>query len=73
MMSRYRFGSIAYAQPNGWRVMQPTLRRQLMDQEKELGITLVLRGKKELMLTNDCLFFGSVSRILWNLQIVRFG
>lgn len=38
-------------------VTQPTLSRQLMDLEKELGTTLVLRGKKGLTLTNDGLFF----------------
>ncbi len=27
-------------------VTQPTLSRQLMDLEKELGVTLVVRGKK---------------------------
>ncbi len=36
---------------------QPTLSRQLMDLEKELGVTLVLRGKKGLTLTDDGLFF----------------
>ena len=38
-------------------VTQPTLSRQLMDLEKELGTTLVLRGKKGLTLTDDGLFF----------------
>lgn len=36
---------------------QPTLSRQLMELEKELGVTLVLRGKKGLTLTDDGLFF----------------
>ena len=38
-------------------VTQPTLSRQLMDLEQELGTTLVLRGKKGLTLTDDGLFF----------------
>lgn len=38
-------------------VTQPTLSRQLMDLEKELGTTLMLRGKKGLTLTDDGLFF----------------
>ena len=38
-------------------VSQPTLSRQLMDLERELGATLVLRGKKGLTLTEDGLFF----------------
>lgn len=38
-------------------VTQPTLSRQLMDLEKELGTTLVIRGKKGLSLTDDGLFF----------------
>lgn len=38
-------------------VTQPTLSRQLMDLERELGTTLVLRGKKGLTLTDDGLFF----------------
>lgn len=38
-------------------VTQPTLSRQLMDLEKELGTTLVIRGKKGLTLTDDGLFF----------------
>lgn len=36
---------------------QPTLSRQLMDLEKELGTTLLLRGKKGVVLTDDGLFF----------------
>lgn len=38
-------------------VTQPTLSRQLMDLERELGTTLVLRGKKGLTLTEDGMFF----------------
>lgn len=38
-------------------VTQPTLSRQLMDLERELGTTLVIRGKKGLTLTDDGLFF----------------
>ena len=38
-------------------VTQPTLSRQLMDLEKELGVTLVVRGKKGVTLTDDGMFF----------------
>ena len=38
-------------------ITQPTLSRQLMDLEKELGTTLVIRGKKGLTLTDDGMFF----------------
>ena len=38
-------------------ITQPTLSRQLMDLEKELGTTLVVRGKKGLTLTDDGRFF----------------
>ena len=38
-------------------VTQPTLSRQLMDLERELGVCLVLRGKRGLTLTDDGLFF----------------
>lgn len=38
-------------------VTQPTLSRQLMELERELGTTLVLRGKKGLQLTDDGMFF----------------
>mgnify|MGYP001623226373 CR=1 FL=1 len=38
-------------------VTQPTLSRQLMDLEKELGTTLMLRGKKGLTLTDDGIYF----------------
>ncbi len=38
-------------------VTQPTLSRQIMDLEKELGTTLVIRGKKGLTLTDDGLYF----------------
>lgn len=38
-------------------VTQPTLSRQLMDLEKELGATLMLRGRNGLTLTDDGVFF----------------
>lgn len=38
-------------------VTQPTLSRQIMDLEEELGVTLMLRGKHGLTLTDDGLFF----------------
>lgn len=38
-------------------VTQPTLSRQLMDLERELGTTLIVRGKKGIRLTDDGLFF----------------
>lgn len=38
-------------------VTQPTLSRQLMDLERELGTTLMIRGKKGMTLTDDGLFF----------------
>lgn len=38
-------------------VTQPTLSRQLMDLERELGTTLVVRGKRGLTLTDDGMFF----------------
>lgn len=38
-------------------VTQPTLSRQIMDLEKELGTTLLLRGKTGLTLTDDGIFF----------------
>ena len=38
-------------------VTQPTLSRQMMDLEKELGTTLMLRGKNGLTLTDDGIFF----------------
>lgn len=38
-------------------VTQPTLSRQMMDLEKELGTTLMLRGKNGLTLTEDGIFF----------------
>ena len=36
---------------------QPTLSRQIMDLERELGVTLMLRGKNGLTLTDDGIFF----------------
>ena len=38
-------------------VTQPTLSRQMMDLERELGVTLMLRGKNGLTLTEDGIFF----------------
>ena len=38
-------------------VTQPTLSRQMMDLEKELGATLMLRSKSGLTLTDDGIFF----------------
>src|SRR5699024_6940244 len=38
-------------------VSQPTLSRQIMDLERELGVTLMLRGKNGLTLTDDGIFF----------------
>ena len=38
-------------------VTQPTLSRQIMDLERELGVTLVQRGKNGLTLTDDGIFF----------------
>ncbi len=38
-------------------ITQPTLSRQMMDLERELGTTLMLRGKNGLSLTDDGIFF----------------
>lgn len=38
-------------------ITQPTLSRQLMDLENELGATLFLRGKRAITLTDDGLLF----------------
>ena len=38
-------------------ITQPTLSRQIMDLEKELGVTLMIRGKNGLTLTDDGLLF----------------
>ena len=38
-------------------ITQPTLSRQIMELERELGTTLMLRGKNGLTLTDDGLFF----------------
>lgn len=43
-------------------VTQPTLSRQLMDLEKELGATLMLRGRNGLTLTDEGVFFRSVRK-----------
>ena len=36
---------------------QPSLSRQMMDLEREIGSTLILRSKKGITLTDDGLFF----------------
>ena len=38
-------------------ITQPTLSRQIMDLEKELDTTLMIRGKNGLTLTEDGIFF----------------
>ena len=38
-------------------VTQPTLSRQMMDLEKELGTTLMFRGRNGLTLTDDGIYF----------------
>ena len=38
-------------------ITQPTLSRQMMDLEKEIGTSLMLRGKNGLSLTDDGIFF----------------
>lgn len=38
-------------------ITQPTLSRQLMELEKELGTTLLIRGKRALTLTDDGMYF----------------
>ena len=38
-------------------ITQPSLSRQIMDLERELGTTLMIRGKKGLTLTDDGIFF----------------
>lgn len=38
-------------------VTQPTLSRQLIDLERELGTTLLIRGKRSLTLTDDGMLF----------------
>ena len=43
-------------------VTQPTLSRQMMDLERELGVTLMLRGKNGLTLTDDGIFSASGHR-----------
>lgn len=39
-------------------VTQPTLSRQIMELEKELGVTLMLRGKTGLTLTDEGIFLS---------------
>lgn len=46
-------------------VSQPTLSRQLMDLEEELGKQLFIRGNRRIMLTEAGLFCGNVRRKLW--------
>lgn len=43
-------------------VTQPTLSRQIMELEKELGVTLMLRGKTGLTLTDEGVFFKQRAR-----------
>ena len=43
-------------------VTQPTLSRQIMELEKELGVTLMLRGKTGLTLTDEGIFFKQRAR-----------
>ena len=43
-------------------VTQPTLSRQMMDLERELGVTLMLRGKNGLTLTDDGIFFRQLAQ-----------
>lgn len=38
-------------------ITQPTLSRRIMELEKGLGITLAMRGKNGLSLTDDGIFF----------------
>lgn len=45
---------------------QPTLSRQIMDLERELGVTLMLRGKNGLTLTDDGTFSASGRRRSWS-------
>lgn len=49
-------------------ITQPTLSRQIMELEKELGITLTIRGKNGLSLTDDGIFSDSARRKSWNWQ-----
>ncbi len=49
-------------------VTQPTLSRQMMDLEKELSTTLMLRGKTGLTLTETASFSASGRRKLWSWQ-----
>ncbi len=51
-----REGNITRAAEN-LHVTQPTLSRQLMELERELGTTLMIRGRKGLMLTSDGALF----------------
>ena len=50
-------------------ITQPTLSRQIMDLEKELGAALTTRGKNGLTLTDDGIFFRQ-RRKSWNWQTV---
>ena len=44
-------------------ITQPTLSRQMMDLEKEIGTSLMLRGKNGLSLTDDGIFLNGVNAI----------
>lgn len=50
-------------------VTQPTLSRQIMELERELGVTLMLRGKSGLVLTDDGSISASGQRKLWSWPI----
>jgi len=46
-------------------ITQPTLSRQMMQLEKELGVTLFIRGKNKITLTNEGAFLeGKAHEIL---------
>lgn len=54
-------------------VTQPTLSRQIMDLEKELGATLMLREKHGLTLTDDGLLFRQRAEEIVNWRIAWSG
>ena len=43
-------------------ISQPTLSRQLMELEREIGSTLLIRGKRSVTLTPDGLMFRETAR-----------
>ena len=49
-------------------ITQPSLSRQIMDLERELGTTLMIRGKKGLTLTDDGIFSDKEQKRSWNWQ-----